>query len=89
MRSTMKLLATIVANLVGVSFALATARFLAVDICLDRGGRIADRRLTCEFADGTEVVIGDYFGLLPLLLVLASGILTTYLTRLLLQRLSG
>lgn len=69
------------ASLVGVAVALAAARFLAVDICLDRGGRITDIWLTCESGEGTLLAISHYFGTVPALLVCVSGSLAAYLTR--------
>lgn len=75
------------ATVVGVAAMLAAIRFLAVDICLDRGGRIIDIWLTCESADGTLLAIGRYFGIAPALLVLLVAGLAAYLTRRILGRL--
>jgi hypothetical protein len=84
--SNRKFLRAIPAVLVGVTAAIAVARFLAIDICLDRGGRITDTWLTCESGQGILLGISQYVGPGPWLLVLLSGILAAFLARRFLAR---
>lgn len=69
----------VVAVLAGAAVATTMGHFLAVDLCLDSGGRIADVWLSCETQHGASLQIHEYFGARPLLIVLISGVLAVRL----------